>query len=388
MKNKKIAAAMLCTMLGMTSFSMAFGTNDRMDFNEKIALTGQTGYDTQESAAPTETASNGITELEDEEVMESTYYAYGEGCFFIMIDKGNGDIAEGQDETEKGDVDNPEESTASPTGTPEITETPQVDSETTKDSMVNTGIMSSKALIDACATEQEKEKVEAGANLAIRVTFADVTENEMDEKDVSLMGEVLDDYMASNPNFSFGNYVKITFEKKDLTSGKWKTIDKLNSPVKLCVDIVSDYQEKNGSYCMIQLKGDTYEKLKDEDDYAQVITFSTEESSVYGVCCDEKTEKTTATPIPTKKPNFLNGLMSNTICLWHWFMVAMFIAGATWLLAINSFKIRTIFLVIMELISLLLAILGSCKLDWPLAIVFMLCMLAIHVVRTILKKKK
>ncbi|MBQ1393217.1 MAG: hypothetical protein IIY81_06745, partial [Lachnospiraceae bacterium] len=101
MKNKKIAAAMLCTMLGMTSFSMAFGTNDRMDFNEKIALTGQTGYDTQESAAPTETASNGITELEDEEVMESTYYAYGEGCFFIMIDKGNGDIAEGQDETEK-----------------------------------------------------------------------------------------------------------------------------------------------------------------------------------------------------------------------------------------------------------------------------------------------
>lgn len=381
----KIAAGILCAMLGMSTVSMAFGTMDSVDLKENIALTGLT---TQESATPEATA-GATTELKDEEILESSYYAYGEGCFFITLNKDSGSATKEADSVTTSNIDNPEESTNAPTDTPEATSTAdETDSTDATETMLNTGIISSTALIDACVSQEEKDAVAAGANMELRVTFHNATENEIDEKDVSLMGEALDDYMASNPSFSFGNYVQITFEKKNSTTGKWETLEELNSPVEVCVDITSDYQNKNGSYCAVQLKGDTYEKLEDKDEYAQVITFSTDRSSIYGICCDEKVEEETATPIPTSKPNFWNRLTSDTICLWHWFSLAIFIAGVTWLLAINSFRIRTIFLIVVEIISILLAIMGSCKFDWPLAILFMLVMLGIYIARWVLAVKK
>ena len=158
----KIAAGILCAMLVMSTVSMAFGTMDSVDLKENIALTGLT---TQESATPEATA-GATTELKDEEILESSYYAYGEGCFFITINKDSGSATKEADSVTTSNIDNPEESTNAPTDTPEATGTADgTDSTDETETMLNTGIISSTALIDACVSQEEKDAVAAGANM-------------------------------------------------------------------------------------------------------------------------------------------------------------------------------------------------------------------------------
>lgn len=323
-------------------------------------------YDTELSDTDTGIQDDG---LEEKELLYSTYLEYGEGCLFVTINKDMSGSNEDEADVTESETPNPDVST--------------VPAET-KSSMENTGVSSSNALLNACLTEQEKLELQTGINKEIKVTFHMATEAEVPSEEVSSMNIALEQYEKERPGISFGNYVKIIFEKKN-AMGEWEELEQLNGDVKLYLDVPTDFQTVSGTLFMLQVLNGQSSLHQDEDNYRELITFTTSGSSVYGLCCEEEIEEVIVTPEPTKEPTYWEKINSDELCIWHWFGLSFFVIGFTWVWAINRKKIRLVFLIIMSLIYLATAIMGSCMWDWILCGVYILLMLGMHIYK--LKKK-
>lgn len=393
---KKMIAGMLCMALGS---SMALGNaefcdakmQDRLAFTEETVAYEDTTEETTDTAEEATTETTDGTEINEEPVLNSTYFAYGEGCIFVTVNKDSNDTEETSEETtELDNVDNLEE--LEETETPE--ETPEAQSVTEETdyaaNMVNTGITSGKALIDACLTEEEKQTVIGGANQELRVTFHNAQEDELKKNEVSELGDALNEYQESMDGFCFSNYVQITFEKRNLETGKWETMKELLQPVSVELDILSEVRVSGYEYYLIKLGENGSELLEDDDQYMETITCEVDGSYTFGLCYVDKEEEETVetTPIPTEPQGFWNRLVSDDLCLWHWFTCAILVIGLTWIAAINRVKIRRIFLIVMSVICIAMAILGHCSWDIPVTISAIVLMILLHVARVFYDKNR
>ena len=91
---------------------------------------------------------------------------------------------------------------------------------------------------------------------------------------------------------------------------------------------------------------------------------------------------------PTAKPSYLHHLMNGDFCIWHWLNLSMLLISITWLLAIERKKIRIIFLSVMSILSVVMAIMGCCGYDWPIAVGCILVMVLVHIGKTYHKMNK
>ena len=350
-----------CLLLGAVNqpLSMEYKQTKATTYNTELAVT--------ETVAPEAV-------LEEKSLLYSTDLKYGEGCLFITINK---DMARNEE--------NPLEDSLveGATISPEVSLVP----EEKRFSMENTGVLSSNALMNACLTEQEKAELLSGMNKEIRVTFHIATEAEITSEEVALMMASLEQYEKEKPGISFGNYVRITFEKKN-TMGEWESLNQLYNDVTLYLDVPADFQTVTGTLWMLQVKEGESSLHKDQDNYKELLTFVTSGSSIYGLCCEEEVEEVVITPEPTQPPTYWEKLNSDELCVWHWFALSISIIGITWVWAINRKRIRMIFLVLMSLILIGITFMGSCIWDWPLCGLLILFMLGLHVSKIIKGKKK
>lgn len=112
------------------------------------------------------------TEFKDEEIMYSSYYSYGAGCFSV--------------ELVKQDLDVTTEGTIAP-------------------SMENTGIASSQQLLDACLSETEKAELEAGSNIEIRVVMKQMVKEGLTDNQDELMEQAMEEYTKLYKGFQVGS---------------------------------------------------------------------------------------------------------------------------------------------------------------------------------------
>lgn len=380
-KISKITAGVIGIIMGS---AVIFGQpqyNMCMDITENIATTQSTDLAGQDTATD-QPIDNENASMEDVKITSTTYINYGEGGVLVNVIKDSVSSEEDAEQAEEKDADNDEE--AQTTTTPEGTEEAltEEDSSTQGFSMNNTYICSSVELVDACLSEEEKNEVIAGGTKELRVTVHVASEEELKQRQLEEIGMAMDDYMLATTGLSFCNYLQITVEKKDTETGKWKKMKNFETPVKISVDILPEFQNEKGSFQMLVPNGNVYDLLDDEDTYGQTITFPMHGTGIYALCYQVEIEENKTTPAPTSKPSFVGKLVTSDLCLWHWFMCAFFIIGLTWVAAINAKKKRVIFMGIMDVIFFICAILGRCLYCWCFLVAFVIILFLVHVWKT------
>ena len=326
--------------------------------------------------------------IEDENILFSEYYAYGQGCLFVTIEKDTDTYEETEEseditsETEEDvtlDTDTAEEE-ESETGTDEQSEeeetaTEEADTEKVVNSMENTGIVSSVNLVEACLTKEEQLELVNGANKELRVTIRSIDESKLKSNKMSSL------HSAENEleDYSFGECYRFTIRKKE-ADGTWKKISKFYKDLEIFLDIPSELQEKNAEYSLIQLEKEGYNLIPDTDNYGVIMTVKVDSSSELKMCYKTKgNKKVETTPAPVEKKSFWTKLNEDEFCLWHWFDFSILIIAITWIVAINGKKARTIFMAIMSVITITNAIMGHCGWDWPLAVGVIILMVLVYI---------
>lgn len=311
--------------------------------------------ETAEGTQGTEQDLGYTTQFKDEEILYSSYYSYGSGCFSVEL------VKEDLDVTTNGAI---------------------------AATMNNSGIVSSQQLLDACLSESEKAELEAGVNKEIRVVMKQMVVEGLTDKQYDLMEQATEEYTKLYKGFQIGSYIKLSISKKN-EEGKWKKIKKLNNDIKFYIDIpkISQIPEAK-EYYLLQIKNEEYSITEDEDKYLETMTTSVNGSAMCAIGYTLPTVEATPAIVPTAQPSYWRQMTSGDFCIWHWFDISIVIIGITWLLAVESKKIRIVFLSVMSIFCIVLAIMGRCVYDWPLAIGSIILMILTHIGKTYYKKRK
>lgn len=327
--------------VGLTQYTIPEATSSGQEGAEGIQGVGNNMGDT--------------TEFKDEEILYSSYYSYGEGCFSVELVKKDLDV------TTNGAI---------------------------ASSMGNTGIASSQQLLDACLSETEKTELETGVNKEIRVVMKQMVAEGLTESQNELMEQAMKEYTKLYKGFQVGSYIKINIEKKN-ENGKWKKVKELNNDIKLFIDVPKISQISDAkAYYLLQIRNGEYFITEDEDHYLETMTVTVSGAAMCAIGYNLPVVETTPTAKPATQPSYWKQMVSGDFCVWHWFDISILIIGITWLLAIESKKIRIIFLSVMSILCLIMAIMGNCGYDWPLAIGCIVVMVLVHIGKTFYKRHK
>lgn len=319
-----------------------------------MEVDGENGW-SQPEVTEESTEQGYTTEFKDEEIMYSSYYSYGEGCFSVEM------VKEDLDVTTNGAI---------------------------AASMSNSGIASSQQLLDACLSEEEKAELEAGTNKEIRVVMRQMVKEGLSDKQCEILDSAMEEYTKDYNEFEVGSYIQINISKKN-EEGKWKKIKNFNNDIKLYIDIPEFAQKKEAKqYYLLQIRNGEYTITEDEDAYVETLTTSVSGSAMCGIGYTLPVAKAKPTVEPTAKPSYLHHLMNGDFCIWHWLNLSMLLISITWLLAIERKKIRIIFLSVMSILSVVMAIMGCCGYDWPIAVGCILVMVLVHIGKTYHKMNK
>lgn len=389
-KNKKIILTSLMACVMLTTIG-----STKSEISIEMPLAHTATYDVTTEPASSDAAADTATDssvLKDEAILCSNYFSYGEGSVFVTIEKDGGATEDTLDEGTTDnidDVDNLDEVVETPeaTDSTEMTEGAEDTTEATQGSMNNTGIASSLNLIDACFSEDEKMAIQQGTHRELKIIFHQAQENELKKTDLTLLEDVLKDSKENKKELTFSNYTQILIKKKNLEDSKWENLTKLQGKVKISLDVNQDDQMIGNTFYLAALKDDTYELLEDTDSYMETITCEIDGSYTYAVCYEEEQEEPTVTEAPKKQENFFGQLLHDDLCVWHFFLVGIFVIGLTWILAIRSNKARGIVLLVVDLLCVVLALLGHCKWDWIVTIFAVVVLTALHVLKWKLSSK-
>lgn len=382
MRNK-IAVGVLSMMLGG---SLLLHQNYQVDLNEKEFYTQVQA--TEPSVEPTmEGQMESVGDIEEKKIKTSTYFAYGNGCLFVNVEKdGAVGTAEGEQQTA---TDAASSEMGQQTTTDMATSEPEQDSQGATDAMANTYIASSTELFNACFSEEEKANIAAGASVEIKAFFHNVTEDELTKKQREKLGDAVNDCMADMPYLVFDHFVSIQIEKRDPVTKEWATIKKFNNPIKISLDLNVQTDETKIDYYLIGLKGSSYTVFEDSDEYAETISFGAERSTLYSVCYRPQIEEVQVTPAPDNKGSYWDKMIDReSRCIWHMFMVPFVMLGLIWVAAVNRKKNRLVFMSVIDIIILTMAILGKCWIDWAVFAGTLLVLFGIHAAKVNAGKNK
>lgn len=357
-KTAVTTTALLLTLL--VQGTQVINYDKEIYIKESVGLTQYTtpettslGQGDTESTQNNDNNMGNTAEFKDEEILYSSYYSYGAGCFSVELVKKDLNV------TTSGAVSS---------------------------SMGNTGIASSQQLLDACLSETEKAELEAGANKEIRVVMKQMVEEGLTDSQNELMEQAMEEYTKTYKGFQVGSYIKISIAKKN-EKGKWKKIKELNNDIKLFIDVpqISQISDAKGYY-LLQMRNGEYSLIEDEDHYLETMTVAVSGAAMCAIGYNLPVAETTPTAKPVQKPSYWNQMINGDLCVWHWFDISILIIGITWLLAIESKKIRIIFLSVVSILCLIIAIMGSCIYDWIFAIGCIVVMVLVHIGKTFYKR--
>ena len=388
MKKNRFAIGLAGILMGSAMAVSSFHTPTSLCIEEKSFETALETPLTTDDAGTEASFDPSEVSVEDSKLYKTTLVNYGEGCILVTLRKDT-EVDTNEDPTTDGefDVDNAEEivQTEEPTDTSE-----PIEEDTTQESVImqNTGISSKVELIDACLTEEEKAAVAAGSTKEIKVTFHYAKEDEIKRRKLEELATAMDDYMLATTGLTFCNYLNITIEKQDDTTGEWKKIKKLKQQLEVSVDILEECRTDKGNFCVISPVGKTFEMRDDTDKYGETFTINIDGSGYYVLCHQDEITQPTQTKKPMKHSNYLQKLMEDDLCLWHWFMCAFFIIGITWVAAINAKKKRLIFMIVIDVLLLVCALIGRCLYDFIFLVVFAFLLFLVFVWKTKAMQKK
>ena len=229
MTNRRNDRKKLIALAALAMFFWGIGKNhtnlaeNSLDIVQEIAAVANTpASDEIEEIDATEAPLDGEY-IEDENILDSTYYSYGNGCLFVTVQK---EVEQSVTATnEAGAVSDSAVQESASTGSAVST------------GMENTGIVSSRELVKACFTEEEQQALINGENKELRIIIRNKDKSRIDEETLASMDEAVESYSADMEGLSFGDYISVIIKKKN-EEGKWKKIKEFYSDLRIYLFLI------------------------------------------------------------------------------------------------------------------------------------------------------
>lgn len=241
-------------------------------------------------------------------------------------------------------------------------------------------VSSYEDIIDACLDTEEKAAVEAGEGIEIRLTVSKVPEN-ISKEDQTLVQQEVEERAKEEEGFTLASFIDIHLEKR-IGAAKWKKIANAKQELEITIDIPDELKVDGAAYSIMRCHDGACVLLSDLDENPDTITIRTQLFSTYAICyaaaenVEEESEETVTTAdteivdaeasAAGTKTADMDQTKSGDTCHLHWWILVLAILGAILLLGLKKVSVpyQTAILVIDLAAALLLAIFGTCSLDW------------------------
>lgn len=242
-------------------------------------------------------------------------------------------------------------------------------------------VSSYEDIIDACLDEEERSAVEAGEGVEIRLTVSKVPEN-ISKEDQTLVQQAAEERAKEEEGFTLASFVDIQLEKR-VGAAQWKKIANAKQELEITIDIPDELKVDGASYSIMRCHDGECVLLADLDENPDTITIRTKLFSTYAICyvaaenAEEESKEAVAaadTEIVAAdaeasgaaKATDVDPTKRGDTCHLHWWILVLAALGAVLLLLLKkaSLSCQTAILVVDLIAVLLLAIFGTCSLDW------------------------
>ena len=196
-----------------------------------------------------------------------------------------------------------------------------------------TGYLSgeSKAIMEACLTEEELKAVEAGETAVIKLVVTAIADNvpviDREQIDQALTG------IADEP-LTLGRYIDLSVMKK-IGDGDWQKVSNLSDEMLITIDIEADLLADGRVFYILRSHEGVVSMLFDMDDAPETITIKTALFSTYAIAYTDDAKTVTdintaaGTDVSEVKvgPNGIDGIDGGTSFPW-WIIILIIVAAA------------------------------------------------------------
>ncbi len=206
-------------------------------------------------------------------------------------------------------------------------------------------------VINVCLTEEEKQTAEEGDIIEIRLTILK-KDQEVPPEEQELVEAQIEELSETIPGLNLGQYLDIKLDKR-FNDGDWIGIPETPADLEIVINIPEELQFPDTQYFISRVHNGETQLLYDLDQEEKTITISTRYFSTYAILYTEK--------LSTELGQ----------CYWHWAILLVFIICLILVIVLKEEKrkkIRIGILIVEGVLVIVFAVLGSCVLDWPMAI--------------------
>jgi hypothetical protein len=133
----------------------------------------------------------------------------------------------------------------------------------------------------ACLTEEELRMVEDGSTINIDISISDIS-SVIDDETYTSIENALPDFYGSTQDLSMGLVVDIAMVKQ-VNDGDWKSVCKLEAPLKITFYIPQILQNSGREYYMVRSHGGVCTLLEDVGNDKERMTFETSLFSTFAL---------------------------------------------------------------------------------------------------------
>ena len=211
------------------------------------------------------------------------------------------------------------------------------------------GLADAAQVANSILTDEQKALVAAGSVLEIKVEVTPIDKRIVPEFDRQVIDNGVKEYAEELPNLTMADYVDISMFFR-IDDSDWNQITDTD-PIDIVINIPNQYLGLSDSYYIMRAHQGVSTLLNDLDSDSDTITISTGQFSTYALMYNA--------------PQAVEEVILDEECAIHWFILLVATVGVI-MIYVNRKNRRNVYIVdaTAGLIMLILAIMGSCHLDY------------------------
>lgn len=219
-------------------------------------------------------------------------------------------------------------------------------------------------VLTACLTEEEAERVKNGEDAYIEICILELPSLEGRDAYVQIE-DSLSNFYGSTRDLSMGLVIDIAMQKR-VGEGDWISVNKMEAPLYITMDIPSVLQNPDFKFYMIRNHDGVCTLLENCGDEENRITFKTTLFSSFAMVYHQRP--------------FTVRLFINRFCVWHivTLVITIVMSGVLMLFAKTKKKVLACTVLCVGL-DVVFALIGSCNLDYLMSFVASFIMVGLAV---------
>ena len=240
---------------------------------------------------------------------------------------------------------------------------------------INADVKDKQKVIKTVMNAEIEKYIRAGRSIEVRVTVDPCDDTKIPDTDKKLIQNRMNKLKSSNKDIVFGRYIDLKLDWR-VFGGEWNNVPYTEDEIVVTIEIPSDLQGDDRVFYLVHANESFERLLVDlDEDYGTITIATSDFKGTYAILYELKNVED---------------------CIWHWFILLCAIATLLILILIkvnreendydslenkpNSHEeeekkryrnsvIRALTFTLGTVLSVIFAIMGTCKYDWPLFII-------------------